>query len=75
MPPPMAPIRAFSSFTDPTFLAQLVKAVVDAMNSASTPTTPAMLINLVVMKPTDNVVILVRIMKSMREMRCEPFLQ
>ena len=75
MPPPMAPIRASSSFTDPTFLAQLVKAVVDAMNSASTPTTPAMLINLVVMIPTDNVVILVRIVKSMREMRCEPFLQ
>lgn len=62
VPPHVAPTRAPTLFTNPTFLAQLVKAIVDTINSTSALVAP------VVTVPTDNVVTLVRIVKSIREM-------
>jgi hypothetical protein len=62
---------------DPLFIAQIVRAVIEAMPGALAPTIP---ISPVVqaaptaMTKADNVVILVRIVKSMRELGCEPFL-
>jgi hypothetical protein len=65
VPPHVAPTRAHTLFTNPTFLAQLVKAIFDTINSTSALIT---LVAPVVTVPTDNVVTLVRIVKSIREM-------
>jgi hypothetical protein len=54
-----------------------VRAVIEAMPGASTPTIPiasAVQAAPVATKKADNVVTSVRIVKSMRELGCEPFL-
>ena len=62
---------------DPALIAQIVRAVIEAMPGASTPTapvTPAVQTIPVVAAPVDSVVTLVQTVKSMRELGCEPFL-
>jgi hypothetical protein len=68
VPPHVAPTRALTLFTNPTFLAQLVKAIVDTINSTSALIAP---VAPVVTVPTDNMVTVVWIVKSIREMRCD----
>lgn len=62
---------------DPGLLAQIVKAVMEGMAGATTRTISTTQIPQVAPIPsttTDKVVPLVRLVKSMREMTCEPFL-
>ena len=62
---------------DPLFIAQIVRAVIVAMPGGSAPTIPiAPTVQATPMATikADSVVTLVRIVKSMRELGCEPFL-
>jgi hypothetical protein len=83
VPPAMAPASTLAPaavptpHVDPLFIAQIVRAVIEAMPGALTLTIP--IAPVVQAAPTattkaDNVVTLVRIIKSMRELGCEPFL-
>ena len=72
-----APAAVPTLHVDPSFIAQIVRAVIEAMPGASAPTipiAPAVQTAPAAMTKADNVVTLVRIVKSMRELRCEPFL-
>jgi hypothetical protein len=72
-----APAAVPTLHVDPLFIAQIVRAVIEAMPGASAPTIPvAPAVQAVPAATTkaDNVVTLVRIVKSMRELGCEPFL-
>jgi hypothetical protein len=72
-----APATVPTLHVDPLFIAQIVKAVIEAMPGASAPTipvAPAVQTAPAATKKADNVVTLVRIVKSMRELGCEPFL-
>jgi len=65
-------------YVDPMLLAQLVKAVMEGMANAATPMpapAPASIILTVLeaVTATNDVVQLVRLVKSMREMGCEPY--
>jgi hypothetical protein len=62
---------------DPALIAQIVRAVIEAMLGASAPTAPvapAVQTILVATAPVDSVVTLVRTVNSVRELGCEPFL-
>jgi len=65
-PPPIALVGAPAPYVDPTLLAKLVRATIKGITSVSAP---------IATTPTDNVVVLVWIIKSLREMGCEPFLR
>jgi len=61
----------------PVFIAWIVREVMENIGNAHTPTTLVALavpLALVITEPTDNVVILVQIVRSKREMGCDPFL-
>lgn len=66
MPPLVAPIGAPSLYVDPALAAQLVRATTKGITSVSAPITTTHI---------DDVVALVWIVKSMREMSCETFLR
>jgi hypothetical protein len=55
-------------FIDPAFVAQLVKIIVDTKNNVLAPIAQVVSAAPIVTTPTNNVVALVRIMKSIREM-------
>jgi len=72
-----APIAVPTLHADPLFIAQIVKAVIEAIPGASAPTIPiasAVQTTPAATKKADNMVTLVRIVKSMRELGCGPFL-
>jgi len=72
-----APAAVPTLHVDPLFIAQIVRAVIEAMPGASAPTipvAPAVQAAPAATTKADNVVTLVRIVKSMRELGCEPFL-
>ena len=77
-PPQTTPAGPSVSYVDPMLLAQLVKAVMEGMANAATPIPappPAPIIPTVseAATATNDVVQLVRLVKSMREMGCEPY--
>jgi hypothetical protein len=77
-PPQTTPAGPSVSYVDPMLLAQLVKAVMEGMANAATPMpapAPAPIIPTVseAVTATNDVVQLVRLVKSMREMGCEPY--
>jgi len=77
-PPQTTPARPSVLYVDPMLLAQLVKAVMEGMTNTTTPmpAPPPAPIILTVSRAattTNNVVHLVRLVKSMREMNCEPY--
>jgi hypothetical protein len=79
MAPAMTPAPAAvpTLHVDPLFIAQIVRVVIKAMSSALAPTIPiAPTVQAAPATTTkaDNVVTLVRIVKSIRELGCEPFL-
>jgi len=79
MPPAMAPAPTAvpTLHVDPLFIAHIVRAVIEAMPGASTltiPIAPAVQAASAATTKADNVVTLVRIVKSIRELGCEPFL-
>ena len=69
----MEPIRTPTSYANLTFITQIVRTMVDTMKSALAPTALIAPV-LVVTTPIDIEVALVRTIKSIREMGCEPFL-
>jgi hypothetical protein len=72
-----APAAVPTLHTDLLFIAQIVRAVIEAMSGASAPTIPiASAVQTASASTTkaDNMVTLVRIVKSMRELGCGPFL-
>jgi len=78
-PPQTTPAGPSVSYVDPMLLAQLVKAVMEGMANAATPMPappPAPIIPTIseAATTTNDVVHLVRLVKSMREMGCEPYL-
>ena len=72
--PQTTPAGPSVSYVDPMLLAQLVKAVMEGMANAAT-SMPAPIIPTVseAATATNGVVQLVRLVKSMREMGCEPY--
>jgi len=77
-PPQTTPAGPFVLYVDPMLLAQLVKAVMEGMTNTATlmPAPPPAPIILTISRAattTNNVVHLVRLVKSMREMNCEPY--
>ena len=77
-PPQTTPTGSSVSYVDPMLLAQLVKAVMKVMANAATPMPappPAPIIPTVseATTATNDVVYLVCLVKSMREMGCEPY--
>jgi hypothetical protein len=58
-PPPAAPIGALALYADLTFIAQIIRVVMETIGSARTHVAPTVQPALVVTTPTDNVVILV----------------
>jgi hypothetical protein len=75
VPPPAAPVAAPAPYTYPVFLAQVVRAVIESMSGTTVPVAPApppaAPITLV---SSDNITLLVRTVKNMRELGCEAFL-
>jgi len=67
-----APAAVPTLHVNPLFIAQIVRAGIEAMLGASALTIPIALA--VQAAKADNVVTLVQIVKSMRELGCEPFL-
>jgi len=83
VPPAMAPTTTPAPavvptlHVDPLFTAQIVRAVIEAMSGASAPTipiAPAVQAAPATTTKAENVVTLVRIVKNIRELGCEPFL-
>jgi len=77
MPPSVAPIRAPTLYVDPNLITWIIRAMVGTMTNASTFTTlvsPIVLVAPVVMTSKNNMVALVQIMKSLRQMGYKPFL-
>jgi hypothetical protein len=75
--PLTVPTRVPPSCVDPGLLAQIVKAVMEGMTSSTTQEVPATQILQVAsgsVVTTGSVVLLVRLVKSMREMGCELYL-
>ena len=77
-PTQTTPAGPFVSYVDPMLLAQLIKAVMEGMANVSTPMPappPAPIIPTVseAAIATNDVVHLVCLVKSMREMGCEPY--
>ena len=73
--PSTIPTGVAPQYVDPGFLVQIVKAVMEGMAGSATQTTPTTQVPLVAPATNvtmDNVVPLVRLVKSMREMGCEP---
>ena len=66
VPPPVALVEAPTPYVDPTLLTKLMRATIKGITSVSAP---------IVTTPTNNVIALVWIVKSMREMGCKPFLK
>lgn len=64
-------------YADPVFLVQIVKVVIEGMASTTThatPTVPTTLANLEISTITDNVALLVQLVKSMREIGYKPYM-
>jgi len=77
-PPQTTPTRPSISYVDLMLLAQLVKAVMEGMANAATPIpapppTPIIPTISEAATATNDVVHLVRLVKNMREMSCEPY--
>jgi hypothetical protein len=77
-PPQTTPAGLSVSYVDPMLLAQLVKAIMEGMANAATPMQappPAPIIPTIseAAPTTNDVVHLVRLVKSIREMGCEPY--
>jgi hypothetical protein len=77
-PPQTTPAGPSVLYVDPMLLAQLVKAVMEGMTNTATPMPalpPAPILPTVsgAATTTNNMVHLVRLVKSMREMSCEPY--
>jgi hypothetical protein len=77
-PPQTTPAGLSVSYVDPMLLAQLVKAIMEGMANAATPMqapSPAPIIPTIseAAPTTNDVVHLVRLVKSIREMGCEPY--
>ena len=75
--PSTIPTGVAPQYVDPGFLVQIVKAVMEGMAGSATQTTPTTQVPLVAPATNvtmDNVVPLVRLVKSMREMGCEPYM-
>jgi hypothetical protein len=78
VPPPTTAVPATTPapYADPVFIAQIVRAVIETMPQLPVPTplvAPATQIPQVAHTPVDNVVTLVRVVKSMRELGCDSF--
>jgi hypothetical protein len=64
-------------YNDPRLLVQIVKVVMECMagfTAQRTPITQVTRSTLGIVATTDNVVLLVRLVKSMREMGCQPYI-
>jgi len=68
----LASTRAFTPHVDLIFLTQIVKEVVVSMFSTTVSAAP---ITPIVLAPTNYMVTLVRLFKSIREMSCELYLR
>jgi hypothetical protein len=64
VPPQAPPVAAPAPYTNPIFLAQVVRVVIESMSG----TAPVTLVS------SDNITVLVRTVKNMRELGCEAFL-
>jgi len=78
VPPQTTPTGPSVSYVDSMLLAQIVKAIMEGMANAATPIpapppTPIIPTISEVATTTNDVVHLVRLVKSMREMGCEPY--
>jgi hypothetical protein len=70
------PVTTPAPYSDPVFIAQIVRAIIKTMPQLPVPTppvAPATQIPQVAPTPVDNVVTLVRVVKSMRELGCDSF--
>jgi hypothetical protein len=74
VPPPAPPVAAPAPYTDPIFLAQVVRAVIESMSGTTVPVAPAPPPAPITLVSSDNITVLVRIVKNMRELGCEAFL-
>ena len=74
VPPPAPPVAAPAPYTDPVFLAQVVRAVIESMSGTTVPVAPAPPPALITLVSSDNITLLVRTVKNMRELGCEAFL-
>jgi len=72
--PPAPPMATSIPFIDPAFLAQVVRAVIESMSGTIAPVAPAPPTAPVTPVSLDNIVVLVRTVKNMRELGCEDFL-
>jgi len=72
--PPAPPMATSIPFIDPAFLAQVVRAVIESMSGTIAPVAPAPPTAPVTPVSLDNIVVLVRTVKNMRELGCEAFL-
>jgi hypothetical protein len=75
--PSTIPTGVPPQYVDARLLVQIVKAVMEGMAGSATQTTPTMQIPQaapMTSMTTDNMVPLVRLVKSMREMGCEPYM-
>jgi hypothetical protein len=75
--PSTIPTGVPPQYIDVGLLVQIVKAVMKGMAGSMTQTTPATQISQTAPMngaTTDNMVLLVRLVKSMREMGCEPYM-
>ena len=75
--PPMTSTWVSTPYADPRFIVQIVKAITKGMTSTiphTVLTTPTPLATLGIYATTDNVVLLVRLVKSMREMGYKPYM-
>ncbi|XP_052302021.1 uncharacterized protein LOC112323659 [Populus trichocarpa] len=76
--PSTIPTGVLPQYVDAGLLVQIVKAVMEGMTGSATQTTPTTQIPQaapMTSMTTDNVVPLVRLVKSMREMGCEPYMR
>ena len=74
MLPPAPPMATPIPFIDPAFLAQVVRSVIESMSGTIAPVAPAPPTAPVTPVSLDNIVVLVRTVKNMRELGCEAFL-
>jgi len=74
VPPPAPPVAAPAPYTDPIFLAQVVRAVIESMSGTTVLVAPAPPPAPITLVSSDNITVLVRIVKNMRELGCEAFL-
>ena len=77
-PPQTTPVGPSVSYVNPMLLAQLFKAVMEGMANAATPMPAPPLAPIIptiseAATSTNDAVQLVRLVKSMREMGCEPY--